>query len=110
MGVSIAFGGLIALVPVHRRLRVATGDWLMRLMAPRVVVPVAIALALALLGLGGRPSSRPEALQALALQAAAFLPLTLLLTWGTGDARQVLERVRARLGRPHAADAPGGDR
>ena len=96
MGVSIAAAGAWVVLSLHRWLGVSTRAWLPGA-ALRVLAPVLAAVALVLAGLGGLPAGRGEAVRALAIQAAAFVPLALLLTWSTGDARLVLERARARL-------------
>jgi hypothetical protein len=77
------------------------------LVTPRIVVPFAIAFAIAASGLGGHPISRLAAFPALALQAAAFLPLVLAIAWWTGDARQAVAWARGRFAGRAARTAVG---
>jgi len=99
MGVSYGIACVWIVTMVHRRLGVSTPAWLFRVVLPRWLVPAAVEAVLGLLWHVPEPASRMQALRVFAVQGTAFLALSVACTWPLGDARVVLARLRARLGR-----------
>src|SRR6185503_2157721 len=100
MGVSMAVATTWLVLAMHRRLGVSTPEWAWRTAAPRMAVPLAVAIALSFVPWGAAVT-RPAALTRVVLQGAAYVAAVAALTWPTGDARLVLARVGA-LGRARA--------
>jgi O-antigen/teichoic acid export membrane protein len=96
MAVGYAVPGAGLVVILHRRIGVATGRWLLRMVAPRLLVPAAIAAAVGALTAGWPIGQRRQALLTLLGQGAIFTALHLALLWRTGDHRALLSRAWRR--------------
>lgn len=107
MALSYGAAGTWLVASLHRRLGIATGDWLARVVAPRLLPP-AIAAGLLSWTLGARlPVSRGPALRLLAVEGGLFVVAVALFSWLTGDAGAVLSMARRHLAGGAPANGAG---
>src|SRR5439155_21577943 len=105
LGVGYLAGALWLLAALHRRLAVPHGGWIGRVLAPRALVPAAVAATLALVWPTHALRGRSDALVQLAAEGAAYTLLVVLLSWPFGDPGRVWEIAATRVRRRNSADA-----